>query len=106
MEATYHDGLGDGRKAEFVSPNKVQGKLQNDNTGPKLTAGTVASRRVDEELAGANAGGPVAGTDADGDVLTYQLSGADAPATSPRFSINRATGQITTTGALDYENAC
>ena len=54
-------------------------------------------------------GGPVTGTDADGDVLTYQLGGDDADDASvsppsPRFSIDPATGQIKTVGKLDYEN--
>ena len=49
-------------------------------------------------------GGPVAGTDADGDALTYQLGGPDATEPSLGFNIDRTTGQITTiAAALNYE---
>ena len=50
--------------------------------------------------AGRNLGVRVAATDR-GDVLTYSLSGADAGS----FDINRATGQLTTKAALDFEMA-
>ena len=101
--ASYTDALGS-TEAEFVSHNKVKGIITSENTAPVLTSGAVATRKVNEGLAKANAGGPVTGTDADGDVLTYQLGGPDAPDTSPRFSIDPATGQIKTVGKLDFES--
>ena len=101
--ANYTDPRGGNKEADFVSTNKVKGIITNANSAPVLTSSAVASRRIDERLANANVGGPVTGTDADGDVLTYQLTGEDAPDASPRFSIDPATGQIKTTGALDFE---
>ena len=47
--------------------------------------------------AGTNVGAPVTATDADGDSLTYALSGSDA------FAIGADTGQITVVAALNYE---
>ena len=49
---------------------------------------------------GRNLGARVAATDP-GDVLTYSLSGVDAVS----FDINRATGQLTTKAALNFEMA-
>ena len=49
--------------------------------------------------AGRNLGVRVAATDP-GDVLTYSIGGADAES----FDINRATGQLTTKAALDFED--
>ena len=61
---------------------------------------TQQTREVAENTpAGRNLGPRVAATDS-GDVLTYSTSGADAVS----FDINRATGQLTTKAALDYEN--
>ena len=58
------------------------------------------TRSVKENTpAGVNIGNPVSATDADGDTLTYTLSGTDAAA----FSIVRTTGQLKTRAALDYE---
>ena len=48
-------------------------------------------------MVGANVGGAIAATDADGDTLTYALSGSGA------FAIGASTGQITVAGALDHE---
>ena len=48
--------------------------------------------------AGANIGAPVVGSDTD--VLTYSLGGTNAAA----FDINRATGQLMTKAALDFED--
>ena len=61
------------------------------------------TRSVDENSAsGANVGGPVRATDADGDRLTYSLTGTDAGS----FTINSSTGQIMVGAGttLDYEN--
>ena len=48
---------------------------------------------------GTNIGTPIAVTDADGDTLTYSLSGDDAAS----FSIVSTSGQLQTNAALDYE---
>ena len=99
-EATYEDRRGGTRTVSFVSPNKVRGDIQQQNTAPELVSAPVASRNVNEASAGANAGGPVTGTDADKDVLNYVLSGT---ADDADFDIDQATGQITMVTALDYE---
>ena len=44
-------------------------------------------------------GAPVAASDADGDALTYSLSGADAAS----FALDAGSGQLRTQAALDYE---
>ena len=49
--------------------------------------------------AGEHVGAPVVATDADNDVLTYTLSGADMAS----FAIDSATGQLLTMDALDFE---
>ena len=49
--------------------------------------------------AGENVGAPVVAIDANNDVLTYTLSGADAAS----FYIDADTGQLTTVEALDFE---
>ena len=104
---TYEDARGGTRTAEFVSPNKVQGRLAQVNSDPELVSGSPAARNVAEGLKDASVGGPVRGTDDDGDVLTYALAGTDVGAGSDgdpiRFKIDPATGQITTAIALDYE---
>ena len=67
---------------------------------PVFTEGTSATRTIAENTAaGVNIGTPIAATDADDDVLTYTLSGADAAA----FNIDPTTGQLKTRTALDYE---
>ena len=99
--ASYEDARGGTRDAEFVSPNKVQGRLADQNTDPELVSGSPATRTVAEGPSDATVGGPVVGTDDDADVLTFALTGTDAE----EFNINPATGQITTAVALNYEMA-
>ena len=50
-------------------------------------------------LAGEDIGNPVAANDANGDALTYALSGTDAAS----FDIDPDTGQLMTKAALDFE---
>ena len=74
--------------------------ISNANDAPVFTAGGSTSRTVAENTgAGVNIGGAVAATDPDNDALTYTLSGTDASS----FDIDRASGQLTTRAALDYE---
>ena len=49
--------------------------------------------------AGENVGAAVSATDADGDTLTYSISGTDASS----FGLDTSTGQIQTSAALDHE---
>ena len=69
----------------------------NDNT-PSFTsatsAGVTENQRVDSVVYRAVA------TDADGDALSYSLSGTDAA----RFTINPATGAVRFTASPDFEN--
>ena len=59
-----------------------------------------ATRMVPENTAAGMAiGNPVVATDGNGDVLTYTISGNDAT----NFDINRATGQLMTKAALNFE---
>ncbi len=70
------------------------------NRAPVFTDGATAARSVAENTAaGVNIGNAVAATDADNDTLTYTLGGTDAS----MFDIERASGQLKTRAALDYE---
>ena len=65
-------------------------------------ASTQVTITVSEGLAvGANVGAPVMATDADGDEISYDLSGTD----EVFFNIDDSTGQLTVKSKLDYEGA-
>ena len=71
------------------------------NSAPVFTDGASATRSVAENTVAAQSiGSPIAATDGDGDALTYALGGTDAN----HFDIVTATGQLRTSGALNYEN--
>ena len=73
------------------------------NRAPVFTDGAATTRSIDENSAsGANVGAQVRATDADGDTLTYSLTGIDAGS----FTINSISGQIMVgTGTmLDFED--
>ena len=70
------------------------------NNIPVFAEGDSTTRTVAENTAsGTNIGNALAATDADGDTLTYSLSGTDAAS----FSIVDTSGQLQTSAALDYE---
>ena len=72
----------------------------DENVAPEFPASEDGARSVPENtVAGEDIGNPVAASDANGDALTYALSGTDAAA----FDIISATGQLQTKAALDYE---
>ena len=74
--------------------------IRGPNTAPEFSDGTTTTRSVAENSArGVNIGNPVSATDADGDTLTYSLSGIDAS----NFSITSSSGQLQTRSTLDYE---
>ena len=87
-----------------TAPSELRGLPPVLNTAPMFAA-TSTTFSVDENTAENTATGMVVGTvtatDADrGDTLTYSLDdGADAGS----FSIDSATGEITTSAMLDYE---
>jgi Leucine-rich repeat (LRR) protein len=70
------------------------------NNPPVFTEGTSTTRTIAENTAaGIHIGSAVSATDANGDTLTYTLSGTDAAA----FEIDNTTGQLKTRATLDYE---
>ena len=70
------------------------------NTAPEFADGTSTTREVAENTAsGQPVGGVVSADDADDDPLTYTLEGTDAAS----FGIDRTTGQLRTSAALDHE---
>ena len=105
--AMYDDAEDEDKMAQEDSANSVR-RAPTSNTDPvfpdqNLNTGgiqTEQTREVEENTpAGRNLGPRVVATDS-GDVLTYSLTGQDAES----FDINRATGQLTTKAALDYED--
>ena len=97
-----HPALADqpGHKVDGSRKAPAGGQQQQQppaNTPPQFDDGDSTTRSVDENAAvGANVGDPMTATDADGDTLTYALTGSDA------FAIDNA-GQITVQAALDHE---
>ena len=78
----------------------VKGDPNQPNRAPVFSEGTRASRTVAENTPSSRSiGSPVTATDADGDTLTYLLSGTDASS----FGIDVVTGQLQTQADLDYE---
>ena len=72
----------------------------DENNPPVFTEGESTTRAIAENTAaGTNIGAAITATDADGDPLTYTLSGTDAAA----FAIENTTGQLKTKASLDYE---
>ena len=96
----YEDGEDEGKSAMATSAHDVQ-SINSPNADPAFpdqdpdTTGVqneAATRTVGENAdAGENVGDPVEGGDANGDILTYTLTGADEGS----FDIDQATGQIT-----------
>ena len=105
--AMYDDDEDEDKTAQEDAANSVRSapETNTDPVFPDQNLNTVGvqteqTREVAENTpAGRNLGARVAATDS-GDVLTYSLSGVDPES----FDINRATGQLTTKAALDYED--
>ena len=67
-------------------------EVSGPNVAPVFTDGDSTYRLIDSQPnAGTNVGDPITATDANGDTLTYSLSGTHAS----RFNINSSTGQLT-----------
>ena len=105
--AMYDDDEDEDKTAQEDSANSVR-RAPETNTDPVFpdqdlntpNVQTEQTREVAENTpAGRNLGARVVATDS-GDVLTYSINGTDAES----FDINRATGQMTTKAALDYED--
>ena len=105
--AMYDDNEDDDKTAQEVSYRSVR-RAPGTNTDPVFpdqdlimeNVQTAQTRDVAENTsAGTNLGAPIAASDP-GDALTYSLSGTNAAS----FSIKRATGQLSTKAALDFED--
>ena len=80
--------------------NSIDIDIDLTNNPPVFTDGDSTTRSVAENTeAGQNIGTAVAATDADGDTLTYSLSGTDADA----FDIVSTSGQLQTKDTLDAD---
>ncbi len=92
----YEDGHGSGKQRRVVSAMAVQ-ERPPPNEAPVFAESTY-DREVDENSGGGTEVGlAVVATDADGDQLTYSLSGPGAA----RFDVNPLTGQISvSSGAI------
>ena len=106
VEASYDDGEGEDKTAEQTSAHAVRAAPAT-NVPPAFpdtdtaTTGVQQTREVAENTpAGEDIGDAVVATDP-GDILTYSLGGADAAL----FSLDRATGQLRTKGALDFDTS-
>ena len=84
----------------LISNNIAQAQTST-NTPPEFTNATVDRSVPENSPPGRSIGEPVAATDAENDLLTYGISGADVSL----FGIHRFSGQITVGRwtALDYE---
>ena len=102
--AMYDDDEGDDKMAQQDSAHAAR-EAPTSNVTPTFPMlvggmGTDQTREIEENTpAGTNIGAPVAASDTD--VLTYSIPTMDDGAA---FSINRATGQLSTKAALDFED--
>ena len=96
---TYNDGEGTDKTAQADSSRSIR-NAPSTNTAPLFPGLEEQARKVAENMpAGTNLGAAFTASDS-GDVLTYSLSGSNAAL----FSINRATGQLSTKTKLNYED--
>ncbi len=73
---------------------------QTANSPPTFPSSESGERNLAENTAArSRIGSPVAAADPDGDTLTYTISGDDAGA----FDVDQSTGQLLSSGSLDYE---
>ena len=93
---TYDDGHGSGKRAEAATSNPVRPLV--DNRPPVFPLPSV-SFQLDHAAGPGAIVGTVGATDADGDRLTYSLSGPDAAF----FAIDSDTGQIRTAAGVSFD---
>ena len=110
VKASYDDGEGDDKSAEQMSANPVRA-APDTNIPPAFpdtvtgTTGNQQTRTVAENTpSGEDIGDPVVATDP-GDVLTYAFQGTTNADDEALFSLDRATGQLETKGALDFDTS-
>ena len=74
-------------------------RVPDANVAPEFASTTTSRTVAENTVAGEDIGNRVAADDANGDALTYALSGTDAAS----FDIDSDMGQLMTLAALDYE---
>ena len=74
-------------------------RAPDSNVPPEFASATTSRTVAENTEAGEDIGNLVAASDANGDALTYALSGTDTAS----FAIDSDTGQLMTLAALDYE---
>ena len=90
--------IADGRGSSFRFPLPIN--LIDVNEAPVFADSSAAREVRENSPTGTKVGSPVTATDPDaGDTLTYSLSGDDAAS----FSIDAATGQLTTGTGVTYD---
>ena len=106
VRARNHEGTspwsrsGTGRTSANTNPTFAETPDSKGSDGEGFGEDDRVQRRVAENTpAGQPIGVPVTATDADGDALTYTLTGPDASS----FALDETSGQIQTHTALDYE---
>ena len=95
--AMYDDGEGMGKMASEETMMVMM--MMTMNAAPMFESETDTREVAENTAAGEYIGNPVAANDANGDALTYGLSGTDAAS----FDIDTGSGQLMTLAALDYE---
>ena len=94
VRATNREGTSEYSRSGTGSPNP---DIANRN--PAFSGGARTFSVAENTAAGDPIGDPVAASDPDDDPLTYELEGTDAAA----FDIDRGSGQIRTSAALNHE---
>ena len=94
IRARNADGASDYSRSGTGSPNPDVA-----NRNPVFSAGARSFSVAENTAAGDPIGDPVDATDPDEDPLAYELEGPDAPL----FDIDRGSGQIRTSAALNHE---
>ena len=97
--AAYEDGHGEGKQRHGVSDARTRAAPVT-NVAPRLVPAQVERSVVENSGAGSRVGAPVTATDADGDPLTYTLSGPDAAS----FDVHASTGQITVGAGVELDH--
>ena len=100
LRPSYNDGEGADKTAQANSYRSIR-NAPSTNTPPLFPVQTGARKVAENTPAGRNLGAAFTASDS-GDVLTYSLAGLICEA--DLFSINRATGQLSTKAKLDYED--
>ena len=100
MPANTVSGSGPAAIVTIEDDDSMSQSIESKNEAPVFTEGEQALRRIGEQSSrGTSVGLPVTAVDPDGDLLTYNLNGADAS----YFSIDSRTGQLRVWSRLDLE---